>query len=196
MSLQCACPPADALPSQANPTCPEKLGNITRFAIGRIAGGDFTDITDEAEWDTRIAAVDNSKIVFTPLLSETTFPSSAIIETAKDDNTSPFGEGFKVGEGSATVTALAKNTESAIKDTLKELECYTDLAIVLIDSNSTTGSIGNALIPISNFFVGTKTFGGIAEVDSFPISFTLKPCWDSGITYNDQTFDLNTKANA
>ena len=140
MSLQCVCPPADALPSQANPTCPEKLGNISRFAIGRTVGGAFVDITDEAEWDTRLAAIDNTKVVFTPLLSETTFPSSAIIETAKDDNTSPFGEGYKVGEGSTTVTSLVKNTESAIKDTLKELECYTDLGIILIDSNSTTGS--------------------------------------------------------
>ena len=76
MSLQCVCPPADALPSQANPTCPEKLGNISRFAIGRTVGGAFVDITDEAEWDTRLAAIDNTKVVFTPLLSETTFPSS------------------------------------------------------------------------------------------------------------------------
>jgi len=195
MSLNCVCPPPAALPSQANPTCPEKLGNITRFVIGRAGGGDFVDITDEAEWDTRLAAIDNTKIVFTPLLADTDFPSSAIIESGKDDNTSPFGEGYKLGEGSVTVTTMAKNTESAIKDTLKELECYDDLVLGIVDSNNTTGSIGNALIPISNFFVGTKTFGGIAAVDSFPISFTLKPCWDGGITYNNQTWDVNSKAN-
>jgi hypothetical protein len=186
----------DALPSQANPTCPEKLGNITRFAIGRVAGGDFVDITDEAEWDTRIAAVDATKVVFTPLLAETTFPSSAIIESSKDDNTSPFGEGYKLGEGSVTVTSLAKNTEGAIKDTLKALECYSDLAIVIFDSAGSEAATGNTLIPISNFFVGTKTFGGISEVDSFPISFTMKGCWDGGLTINALTWDANAKLNA
>lgn len=196
MSLQCVCPPADALPSQANPTCPEKLGNIMRFAIGRVVGGAFVDITDEAEWDTRLAAVDNTKVIFTPALSDTDFPSSAILETSKDDNTSPFGEGFKTGEGSVKVTSLAKNTESAIKDDLKELECYTDLAIAIIDSNSTVGSKSGEFFPISNFFVGTKSFNGIAEPDSFSIEFTLRPCWDSGITYDATTWGISTKPNA
>jgi len=194
--VPCVCPPSDALPTQANPTCPEKLGNILRFAIGRVSGGAFVDITDETEWDTRLAAVDATKIILTPLLSETTFPQSAPIETAKDDNTSPKGEGYLVGEGSVTVTALAKNTESAIKDDLAALRCYDDLAMILIDSNSTVGSLTGELFPISNWFVSSKSFGGISDVDSFQIQFTLEPAWDTGITYDQLSWDITSKDNA
>lgn len=157
-------------------------------------GGDFTDITDETEFDTRLAAVDATKTVLTPLLSEAEFPFSAIIETGKDDNTSPFGEGYKVGEGSVTVTVLAKNVESSIKDELKALECYTDLAVGIIESGGAIGSIGSTtLIPISNFFVSTKSFGGISETDNVQISFTLRPEWDAGLQKNALTWDIFTK---
>jgi len=190
----CVCPPADALPDISLQQCPEKYGNINRFVIGRVSGGDFTDIADETEFDTRLAAVDATKIVLTPLLSESEFPFSAILETAKDDNTSPFGEGFRTGEGSVTYTGLFKNIESSIKDELKELECYTDLAIAIVESNGGIGAIGQTtLIPISNYFVSTKSFGGIAETDNVQLSFTLRPNWDEGLQLNSLTWDIYSK---
>lgn len=190
----CVCPPADALPSISAQTCPEKYGNINRLIIGRAAGGDFTDITDELEFDTRLAAVDATKIVLSPLLSEAEFPFSAIIETGKDDNTSPFGEGFKVGEGSVTVTTLMKNVESSIKDEMNALTCYTDLVIGIVESNGGIGAIGSTtLIPISNFFVSTKSFGGISETDNVQVSFTLRPNWDEGLQLNALTWDIFSK---
>jgi len=196
MSFTFICPPPAALTTQVNPTCPEKLGNITRFGIVQIAGGPFVDITDEAEWDLRLAAVDNTKVVFTPLLSDVEMPSSAAIESAKDDKTSPFGEGFLLGEGSVAVTAMVKNTEGTIKDTLKALQGFIGLGVVGFDSNGTEFAIGNVAIPISNWFVSTKSPGGISEVDSFSIAFTFKPCWDKGLTLNSLTWDANTKLNA
>ena len=190
----CVCPPAAALPDISLQQCPEKYGNINRFVIGRVSGGDFVDITDETEFDTRLAALDETKIVLTPLLSESEFPFSAIIETAKDDNTSPFGEGYRVGEGSVTVTTLAKNVESSIKDELKELECYQDLAIAIVESGGGIGATGSTtLIPISNYFVSTKSFGGISETDNVQISFTLRPEWDAGLQLNALTWDIFSK---
>jgi len=190
----CTCPPSDAIPSISLQDCPEKYGNINRFVIGRVSGGAFTAITDETEFDTRLAAVDATKIVLTPLLSETDFPFSALISEGGDDNTTPFGEPIRVGEGSITVTSLAKNVESSIKDELKELECYTDLAIGIIESNGGIGAIGaTALIPIANLFVSTKSFGGISASDSVQISFTLRPNWDEGLQLNSLTWDIYSK---
>lgn len=190
----CTCPPNAALTSITAQDCPEKYGNINRFVIGRVVGGAFVDITDETEFDTRLAAVDNTKIVLTPLLSETDFPFSAIIEEGGDDNTTPFGEPIRVGEGSIKVTSLAKNVESTIKDEMKDLECYTDLAIGIIESNGGIGANGSTLlIPISNFFVSTKSFGGISASDNVQISFTLRPNWDAGLQLNSLTWDIYTK---
>lgn len=190
----CVCPPADALSAISLQDCPEKYGNINRFIIGRVAGGAFTDITDETEFDTRLASITNTKIVLTPLLSETDFPFSAIITEGGDDNTTPFGEALRVGEGSITVTALAKNVESSIKDEMKALECWTDLAVGIVESNGGIGAISNTtLIPISNFFVSTKSFGGISGSDQVQISFTLKPNWDEGLQLNSLSWDIYSK---
>lgn len=190
----CTCPPDAALPSISAQVCPEKYGNINRFIIGRLAGGDFTDITDETEFDTRLAAVDETKIVLTPLLSETDFPFSAILTEGGDDNTTPFGEPLRNGEGSVTVTTIAKNVESSIKDELKALECYTDLALGIIESGGSIGAVGSTtLIPVSNWFVSTKLFGGIAGSDQVQITFTLRPEWDAGLQLNSLSWDIFSK---
>ena len=195
MPTQCTCPPADAIPDISAQDCPSKAGNITRLVIGREAGGDFTDITDETEFDTRLAAVDATKIVLTPFLSDVEFPSSNIIETAKDDKSSPFGEGFRTGETSVTVTANLKNLEPSIKDELVSIvNCYSDLNIALVDSNDKIWAIGSTtLIPISNGFVGTRQFGGIDDTDAYTLSFTLRPEWDLGLLENVPTWSPNAK---
>lgn len=186
MPTSCTCPPAAALPSISAQDCPSKAGNITRLLIGRVAGGAFTDIADETEFDTRLAAIDATKTVLTPFISDVEFPTSTIIETAKDDKSSPFGEGFKVGETSVTVTANFKNLDPSIKDEIKSItKCYEDLQIALIDSNDVIWAIGQTdLINISNAFVGTRQFGGIDDTDNYSLSFTLRPEWDFGLQEN------------
>ena len=196
MSVTCTCPPPAALPSVSNQVCDEKYGNITRFIFGRTSDP-FVDVTDETEFDTRLAAAGTNKIVLSPFLSDVEFPSSEIIKTAKDDKSSPFGQGFRVGETSPTVAAMLKNLEATIKDELKGLECYEDLGIMIVDSNGGIGAIGSTdFIPISNFFVGTRGFGGIDEVDTYSVNGDLEPCWDQGLQLNAPTWNPNTKQNS
>jgi hypothetical protein len=191
----CVCPPAVAIPDiTTNPVCPEKYGNVKRLVVGRVSGGDFTDITDETEFDTRLASVTSTKIVIIPNLSDSNFPSSAAIETGKDDNTSPDGEGFLLGGGSVTVTAIMKNTLGSVVDEVKGLMCYNDLAIAIVENGGAIGAIGTTtLIPISNFFVGTKEFGGLSNTDNVPIQFTLKYGWDYGLVKSPLAWDIFSK---
>ena len=133
--------------------------------------------------------------MLSPFLSDVEFTSSNIIETAKDDKSSPFGEGFRTVETSVTVTANLNNLEPSIKDELVSIvNCYSDLNIALVDSNDKIWAIGSTtLIPISNGFVGTRQFGGIDDTDAYTLSFTLRPEWDLGLLENVPTWSPNAK---
>lgn len=195
MSTQCVCPPG-VLPSLTNPDCEVKLDLLVRMIIGQTSGDPFTDITTEAGIDLRLNAVDNTKAQFTPLFADTDIPGTEIILTAQNDNTSPFGEGFRTGETSTTFTATFANLDPAIKDELKAFECFFDLGVAFYDAKGRVVSLGNNLIPIDNFFIGTRQFGGRTEKDLYTVNFTLPLEWDQGLTVQTPTdYDGLTKQN-
>lgn len=196
MATQCVCPPTAELPDLGNSDCDVKLDLIVKIQLARAAGGSYADITDETELDNRLGATVATKVVLTPNFADTDIPGTEIILTGQNDNTSPFGEGFRVGETSTTFTATFANLDPAIKDQLKAYECYTDLVIAMYDAKGKVISLGNDLIPISNFFVGSRQFGGRTEKDLYTFNFTLPLEWDNGLTVNALTYDIFSKVNS
>lgn len=196
MSVACTCPPAAELPDLGNQDCVVKIDLVNKIVIIRDAGKTFVDITDETEFDLALAKVTDEKPVILPFISGTEVTPSEIIQTAKDDNTSPNGQGFRVGETSSTFTAMLDNLDPTIKDEIKALECYSDLNVIMYDAKGQVISLGNDAIQIRNLFVGTKGLGGRTDTDKNIIKFDLLPCWDGSLTVQANGFDINTKLNA
>lgn len=78
MSLLIDCPLPASL-SVIDPTvCALNFNQIVKVAFQR-SGTTFIDITDETEWDTFLAAVDETKIIITPFVENNTIPAGELI---------------------------------------------------------------------------------------------------------------------
>ena len=84
-------------------------------------GTSGNDIEILADWNTRIAAVDGSKIIVTPLFDSLVLPVSESIVEGGGDNTTIFGLPNLQGEGNVIVDGIRlKNLNTAIKAAFEE----------------------------------------------------------------------------
>ena len=121
----CACPLPSAFNDISNQTCPVKIDLVNRIAFQRLSAGSIFDsgvnaITAEASWDTFLAAVDDTKLQFTPKFANTTTGASEPITFGGDDNTTSDGEQLIVGETTPTFEAFFYNLDPSLLYRLKQ----------------------------------------------------------------------------
>lgn len=206
MSVICSCPLPTALTAVGTFDCPEKLDQVVRLAFQRkqatptFDGTAGNDITVEADWNTRIAAVDNTKIVLSPFISGLTFPNSESIVNGGGDNTTVFGLPEYQGEGNITVEATLKDAPANIVDALDLLSC---------ESKAQAGKAGLTAFffnrfsqimhganfdafEIYNFRLSSMGSEGYNASNVHMIRFDLvnsPDCWDRGKTLVTPAFD-------
>ena len=119
MSLDIQCPLPTEIGDITPTDCAENFGQIVKIAFQR-SGYTFTDITDETEWDTLLAASDDTKIVISPFAENVVYPAGELITEGGDDNTTLFGQPVSVGKGTVTVTGRHRAISSATKRDLDQ----------------------------------------------------------------------------
>lgn len=137
MSLVCDCTnlPA-ALADIPNQTCQknERIGQIVRLAFQRVQPSGAPTFTEaniglEATWTPLLAAIDSTKIVLSPLLTNAVIANTEAQTTGGNDNTTVKGVPVYFGEGFGSFTSVLQDASKEVKDALAALACETFTSI-------------------------------------------------------------------
>lgn len=190
--------------------CKFKFDQILRLAFQRSAAGNSFDattlITAKTAWDTLIAAIDDTKVVFTPIIFNPIIPSSEELTEGGNDNSTPYGIEQYLGEGAVKVTGEFRNLTPEIKKALAALSCESDVSLGVanlrvfmmnkdgqviheVDPDTPTEQRG---IPIYNFRVGSMGSQGFNSDNVIPFSFSMAGDWDNEIAMVKPAFNILT----
>ncbi len=151
------------------------------------------EITDGDAWDALITAVDDSKMIISPFMTNLVIPPSEEITLGKGDNSSVNGIGKYTGEGNVTVTGTFDTLTDEAREALKELTCHSDPTqgegIWIYPMNNTNKIAYKDAdfkgFQIYNFRVGSRDNQGKGTVDNTAFSFELvnagNTLWDDGL---------------
>jgi|TARA_R100000501_G_C2610634_1_gene105326 hypothetical protein len=152
-----------------------------------------TDIQELAAWTTREAAADATKIQVLQEVSSFVVNASESINIAPDTNDTPEGKQINKGETTQIASCMVRNLPIAMVDTLKALECHSNLSVVLLTSNSATGIVDAGVsfdgISINSFFCGSPSLGGKTETNNTNITFNMASDWYVGLATESVNFN-------
>ena len=116
------CPPGTYLGGIAPTNCPIKWDQTQKLALGRKYTNRFPNagaFVSSAHWQNLLNALDDSRLVITPYLSNLVIPPSEVLSTGGNDNTTIDGVREVTGVGFVTVTATLKNVSSETANELR-----------------------------------------------------------------------------
>ena len=157
-------------------------------------------ITDIADWQTAMSAVDETKIVGTPLIGNSPMIGNPTIEAGEaqvyggNDNSTFLGRAIVTDIDPSSFSMELHNLAVDQASALKDLMCYNDLQAYLIVQGdlciAATDDDGATYrgMNISSTFVGDRTIGGIGTVNMNMLTFQLDAGWDNNI----ETVQLTT----
>jgi hypothetical protein len=218
MSLIVNCPLPAALTPIPGVTCNFNFDQIVKSAFQRrqpAAPGPFTTlaaIQTLANWTTFKAAVDSTKVVTTPIFTNTEIPPSEPLTQGGNDNTTFAGIREYNGEGSVTATAQFKGLPPAVKramDLLSQESLASAVGVsnltwypinwvgILFAENPVDGAGASTTIyrgiPVYNFRVSSPGGGQLNSKNITNVSWDLAPNWADYIAAIKPAFDPLTE---
>lgn len=205
------CPKPAALTPIPAQDCKFKFDQILRFGFQRNTDEApfHTDATTpnpieaKASWDLLTAAVDDTKIILSPIAMGVEIPSSEGQYEGGNDNSTPFGLQMYLGEGGITVIGQHRNLAPAVYTALQHLSYESDaslgvanLRIWLINKNGeliheTGDAEGDAWgIPVYNYRIGSPGSTGFNSDNIIPFSFGLQPDWADKLKITKPSFQI------
>ena len=186
----CNCPSTtlEAIPTS---TCSFDLKQLQKSIFQKIgssfdtAAGTPTDPTLKADWDTFIAATDNTKAVVTPFIRDVKIAAGDFITEGGGDNTTLNGVEEINGTNPSAVTGMFRSITPEQEKSLKKLMCD-PLHVYLINQNgrifgkkvSATVTTG---IPVQALGVKDRTNEGFGTKDVNEIQFSLAAGWSEDL---------------
>ncbi len=211
MSMLFKCPPGPYLGGIAPTTCPMKWDQTQKLALGRKSAGRFPNagaFISEAHWQALFNAINDSRLVITPYLSNLVIPPSEVLSTGGNDNTTIDGVREITGVGFVTVTAMLKNvsaetanelrligTESMIQPGVSNIVGYflqTSNAVVWDKTVSLEAYEG---FEIFNFVVTDLGNEGLNSNTTINVSFDMKGGWSQYWGYQVLPFNPRDLSN-
>lgn len=203
MSLICQCPASTAITTIPNVQCPENFGQIQKVAFQRLRQADGTvnsfaaaagtpttpTITAKANWTSKMAAANGSKIVISPYINAPA-DSGGDARMSSGGNDDLGGIPVVLGGNPVQFTGSLRAIPQDVVRVMKELQCEAaagNLGVYLFDENGNIEAIQDATepntyypIPIRALFVGSKIHGNFDAKDSNVIS------WQYPDNYSDR----------
>ena len=191
--MLCTCPNTAALTAMVASDCEINLKQIQK-AVFVKAGNSFTvateDPTTAAVWATRLAAVDNTKAVATPLIE-----GDAVIEAGEPttegggDNSTLNGVEDVVGADPASFSGKFKGISPAQEKVMKSWTCNKSLVVYFVNQDNliiARDVVGDGTVidgfPIQSFFITDRNNTGFNSRDTNTIQFSLKSGWSEDIS--------------
>lgn len=204
MSLLIQCPLPAAINNLSKLDCAVNFGQIVRVAFQRV-GTPFVDITNETEWDTKLTAVDDTKVQITTFCENVLIPQSEAITEGGDDNTTLFGQALVVGKGQITVTGRFRGLDSdgkrELDPYLSEASVYNNIGVYLINEfgqiiaadPSGTGAVTGQPFPIQSFFISDVGSEGFNTNNFNNFQWNFISGWADFFYVYQPTFDILSK---
>lgn len=197
----CVCPLPTALGDVPALDCGVNLKQIQRLAFQR-SGNQFgtgavppNDITVLADWQTLIAAADDTKIVVTPLLGgNPVIEAGTAITIGGGDNTTLNGVEEVQGVNPSAFSAEFRELTPEIELALKLLTCEKSLTVYLfleggriaayeIDPTNQRGFL------LQSMFVSDRNNAGFATLDTNTISWAFPSGWSENLVIVTPAFN-------
>lgn len=192
IAMQTEFPTSPAIPPRAMNI--QRFNQIVRLAF-QVSGTNFADaaeIAAKANWDTLIAATDDTRIILSPPFSNSKITQSKLIETSADTNETYLGLPIYFGEGTTMFSCTFNDVDAAVLDAL----------VQVVSPMSQSNGIGPATLvaymcnkdghifhtpsfggfPCINFSVRTRGSDGLNTSDKNDACFYMPPGWDGGAT--------------
>ena len=203
------CPPPAAMNSIPVVSCPSDFGQIQKLLFWRVKdGATANEMTAanailEATYTGFLAAVDGTKMVASPIVEQ---PESTPGEerTSRGGNASVGGIPKSLGSDFSNMSFQLLSKRQDQIEALKNLRNEgSNLGVILINANNQLGLLADDVetpttftpIPINQFFVGDKGFGGFEDVDYNDMNWGLKPNTTDKFAILDVPFDPLTLEN-
>lgn len=203
MSLyNCNCPPAEQLNDFTPNDCGDKngTGQIQKLAIwrnGKVIWGSSnvtnvgtagvpqpdSTILVKADWDARLTAPDESRIVVTPYLFEAKITAGDPITVGGGDNSTLNGVEEVQGYSPSTLSFKIKNPSGALIRDFKDIFCRNDIRIACFTGDG--GILVNTDLPegrSGELLVDSSTISGIQVI---PTSVKIPDLTNEGFGVKD-----------
>lgn len=190
--MDCNCPAPTALTAITTENCGVNLKQIQRMAFQRPNGGfnatDVTDIKLLADWQAKIAAIDDEKIVVTPLIGGDPIiePGEAITEGG-GDNTTLNGVAEVEGTNPSKFSCKFNSLSSTVESEMKEIICEKNLVVYLFIQGGLIACVEVVAVtdhdgfPIQAPFVSDRRNEGFGTKDSVDLMFELASGWSNNL---------------
>lgn len=196
MSLQYTCPLPTEIQDISVVSCAEHFGQIVKVAFQRV-GYTFTDITLETEWDTVLAAVDDTKVQITPFCENVVIPNGEPVTEGGDDNSTLFGQSIIVGQSLINVTGRFRGLPAASKvelaNYISEASVYNQIGVYLINEHGQVISNASKPFPIQSFFIGDVGSEGFNTHNFTMFSWNFIGGWSDAFQIDELSWDIYAK---
>ena len=192
--MSCDCT-LTTIPTLLDVTCPEGGGQIGKIAFQKI-NQPFTLITDEAEWTTKIAANDDTKIGLSPELDNALMPTGEPLTKGGGDNSTFRGAVRFIGDGPQTFTAELPDCPTANVVELRKLICMNQIGVYLLTDDGIWSKADSSALKIESNYTSSRGFEGNGENDKNILTFSIAGNWQENALYSPTTFTPTDLLNA
>ena len=199
MFSTCDCPLSTAIQTIATSECQEHFGQIQRVILQR-RGNDFdgtagNDITVLADWQTRIAAADDTKAQPTPLFVNGIITPGDKITNGGGDNSTLNGEIELTGINQSIFSGEFKGLTAAQIDSLSAYFCENKLQAYFVTgggkiiAKATAGVAPFSGFDASSFAILDKSNQGFGTKDINTFDFNIEQGWSCVYSIITPSFD-------
>lgn len=157
----------------------QKLDDVNNKFVDGVNGIELA-----SSWDPLPDAVDDTKVVITPLLEEVDITEPGILEDSENLDGAP----IRVASDPQTISAIVRLPTPAQYDAIRSLGCEPKLTLYRVDNNGkfgvrqlTTGEYAGIKVSPGTFNVTSPFKSGNTRVDQLKlrITFTIADGWYS-----------------
>lgn len=205
------CPPGTYLGGIAPTTCPIKWDQTQKIVFGRKSTGRFPNagaFVSQAHWQALFNAIDDSKLVITPYVSNLVIPATEVLSTGGNDNSTVDGVPEVTGIGFAAVTFTLKNvsaetanelrligTETMIQPGVSNIVGYFLQTSDAVVWNKTATGAAYEGFEIFNLVVTDAGNEGLNTNTMYNVSFNMKGGWSQYWGYQVLPFNPRDLSN-
>jgi hypothetical protein len=197
--MDCNCPAPTMLTSIGLITCGVDMTQIQRMAFQRIGDtfdGVVSDILELADWQTKMSAVDDTKIVVTPLIGgDPTIEAGEAITNGGGDNSTLNGAEEVEGVNPSSFSCFFKSLSAEVEKALKALICEPNLRVYFflqggkIACVDVTAPEYEAFLLSGQPFISDRNNAGYGTKDTVNMSFNLAEGWSNDLVILEPNFN-------
>ena len=199
MGLNCVCPD-EVLTTINVDNCEVQIGQIQKNLFQKL-GNPFDTVTDDpallASWTTLLSAVDDTKVVVSPLIkSEPKIEPGGAVTKGGGDNTTLNGVVLVTGNNPAKFSGKFSGLTADTIGQMRKLECDGNLGTYLVNQYGQIGGYAVDIatdfspVPVTALNIGSKSNDGFGEIDYNIIEYSIPADYDENLVWISPT-DFN-----